>query len=84
MNFAEALKSFPFILAEGAVIERLRRRSGRLLDPELENSGLLYDEEGRAAMADIFQGYMNIGSKYGLPLIVFTPTWRANPDRIRS
>lgn len=83
MDFAEALKTFPLILAEGAVIERLRRESDHPLDPELENASLLYHEAGRAAMADIFRGYMDIGSRYGLPMILFTPTWRANPERLR-
>jgi homocysteine S-methyltransferase len=84
MDFAEALKTFPLILAEGAVIERLRRKSDHHLDPDLENAGLLYQEAGRAAMADIFRGYMDIGFRYGLPMILFTPTWRANPERLRK
>jgi homocysteine S-methyltransferase len=84
MNLTEALKTFPLILAEGAVIERLRRKSDHHLDPELENAGLLYHEGGRAAMADMYRGYMDIGSSYGLPMILFTPTWRANPERLRQ
>lgn len=84
MDFAGALKTFPFILAEGAVIERLRRDPALSLDPDIENAGLVYDDEGRAAMADIFQGYLSIGRRYDLPMITFTPTWRANPERLRK
>lgn len=70
------------ILLEGAIIERLRRHSGIQLDPLIANSGLLYFAKGRDLMAQIYRQYLNIGYQYRLPIIMLTPTWRANPERL--
>jgi homocysteine S-methyltransferase len=74
----------PIILTEGSVIERLRRDPKINLDPWIENSGLIYSESGRASLRKIYREYLEIGEKAGLPIILFTPTWRANPERVRK
>ena len=70
------------VLAEGAIIERLRRDESIELDPHILNAGLLYDARGRAALGVIYQQYLAIGRDYGLPTIICTPTWRASEDRL--
>jgi len=72
------------ILGEGAVIERLRRNSDFELDPHIVNSAFIYDEHKRAALAKIYQEYMDIGRDYDLPLLLSTPTWRASRLRIKD
>jgi len=41
---------------------------------------LLYDEQGRAALADYYAGYADIARRAGVGLVLAAPTWRANPD----
>ena len=84
MNFADAIRRCPLILAEGAVIERLSRDGGVRLDPHVSNAALLYEDAGRAALEHIYRGYLDIGRDADLPMIVLTPTWRANPERLRA
>jgi homocysteine S-methyltransferase len=74
----------PIILTEGSVIERLRRDSAISLDPWIENSGLVYTEAGRASLSKIYRQYLEIGRKARLPMMLFTPTWRANAERVRK
>jgi len=81
-SFQDTLRESPCVLGEGAVIERLRRDPAIELDPHIVNSHLVYSEAGRAALAGIYGGYLDIGRRFDLPLLLSTPTWRASRDRI--
>ncbi|MFH1143173.1 MAG: homocysteine S-methyltransferase family protein [Candidatus Eisenbacteria bacterium] len=83
MNWTETLGTHRAMLAEGAVIERLRRNPTVKLDPLIGNSALLFDSRGRAALAAIYREYVAIAAEHDLPLVLCTPTWRANPERVR-
>ena len=83
MDFVQMLTRADCVLAEGAVIERLRRDSTAMIDPYIANAGLIYSEAGRAALRRIYTQYLDIGKAYNLPMITLTPTWRANPERLR-
>jgi homocysteine S-methyltransferase len=83
-SFAELFERSPCILGEGAVIERLHRNSDVALDPHIVNSGFVYDEAKRAALAAICRQYLDIGFEYGLPLLLSTPTWRASRERVEA
>jgi homocysteine S-methyltransferase len=82
--FPELLAQSPCILGEGAVIERLRRDAGADLDPHIVNSSFIYDDARRAALEAICRQYLDIGARYGLPLLLSTPTWRASRERIEA
>ena len=41
---------------------------------------LLDDERGRAALRRYFTPFLAIAEQHGLPFVLDTPTWRANPD----
>ena len=82
--FPEFLEENPFILGEGAVIERLRRNSDLELDPNIVNSAFIYDPSKRVALESIYRGYLDIGFQYDLPLLLSTPTWRASRERIEA
>ncbi|MBL0226667.1 MAG: homocysteine S-methyltransferase family protein [Geobacteraceae bacterium] len=84
VSFAELLASSPVILGEGAVIERLRRTERIQLDEHVVNSALIYQPEGRSALEAICRQYLDIGQRYGLPLLLSTPTWRAGRERIAA
>lgn len=82
ISFTHFLENSPFILGEGAVIERLRRDSRLELDPWLVNSAFIYDDANRAALETICRQYLDIGREFDVPLLISTPTWRANRERI--
>lgn len=83
MNFPQCLKESPIIITEGSVVERLRRDSLFSLDPYIANAGFIYKSEQKAALKKIYTEYIEIGRKKNLPIILFTPTWRANPERLK-
>lgn len=41
---------------------------------------LLEDERGRAALRRYFDAFLDLADDRGLPFVIDTPTWRANPD----
>ncbi|HJV35596.1 homocysteine S-methyltransferase family protein [Geomonas sp.] len=84
MAFPELLANSPTILGEGAVIERLRRSPGLELDPFLVNSTFIYQEQKRKALEGICRQYLDIGQRFGLPILMSTPTWRASRERIAN
>jgi hypothetical protein len=67
------------VLTEGAVIERLNRRPDISMDPALLNGPLIYDRHGRDQMAEIINGYIDIGRRAGLGLLVASSTWEGQP-----
>jgi homocysteine S-methyltransferase len=78
------LTDAPIVLTEGALIERLRRDPAVRLDPHVLHAGFIYREAGRAALTDLYRQYLDIGRAAGLPILIGTPTWRANPERLEA
>jgi homocysteine S-methyltransferase len=84
LSFPDLLATAPVILGEGAVIERLRRNPAIVLDPHVVNSALIYQPDSCKVLADICREYLDIGQQFDLPLLLSTPTWRANGERIAA
>ena len=82
--FEKLLNSSPFVLGEGAVIERLRRNVELELDPYLLNSAFIYDDAKRDLLESICRQYLDIGRELDVPLLMSTPTWRASRERIAA
>ncbi len=72
------------VLAEGAVIERIRREGVLQLDANIEVAGLIYTDEGRETLTRIYRQYCDSGQSTDLPFLLLSPTWRASPDRLRQ
>lgn len=83
-TFPTLLNAAPFILGEGALIERLRRQPDIELDPNVVNSAFIYEPLKRTALETICRQYLDIGCKLDVPLLVSTPTWRASRERIAA
>lgn len=84
MRFEEALSEYSLILGEGAVVERIRRGEFSYdLDEHILHSGMIYDDTGKLILEKIFNQYISVGYKFDLPIILLTPTWRANPERLK-
>ena len=84
MNFGELFEKNGMLFTECAVIERVARETAVELDRYLLNAGLVYNESGKKILEKIYRQYIDIGMFHELPMIVVTPTWRANRERIES
>ncbi|MEW6758201.1 MAG: homocysteine S-methyltransferase family protein [Acidobacteriota bacterium] len=84
MDVLRTVGTAPWILLEGAVVERLRRDPAVRLDPHVVHAGLVLSAAGRLALGRIYEEYLAIGREAGVPLILLTPTWRSNPERLRA
>lgn len=66
-------------LADGGIETALTERLGQEL-PEFAAFVLLDSVEGRAALNEYYRPFVELAAERGLPLVLDTPTWRANPD----
>ena len=48
--------------------------------PEFAAFPLVETEPGRGLLADYYEGYAAVAAEHQVPLLLETPTWRANPD----
>jgi len=84
MNINKIINNNDLILTEAAVIEHLRRSNEIRLHPYLENSLLIYDENGKKALTKLYNTFIDVASKAGVPIIICAPTWRANQQRVAA
>ena len=82
MTIQKIIDDHEFILAEAAVIEALRRSGNPELHPRLENALLIYDDAGQRALSGLYRSYIDVAHMADIPIVVCTPTWRANRERI--
>lgn len=66
-------------LADGGIETALAERLGQEL-PEFAAFVLLGSAPGRAALREYYRPYLELARDAGSPLVLDTPTWRANPD----
>ena len=67
---------------EAAVVERLRRNPDVVIHDALLNTPLIYDSVAREIMSEIYLQYIDLARHAKLPILVCTPTWRANKERV--
>lgn len=82
MTIDDTLDNQDFVLNEAAIIESLRRSADITLHPQLENALLIYDDTGKSTLTRLYQDFIAVAHKGGLPITICTPTWRANRHRI--
>lgn len=83
-GFVQTVTEAPLVLGQGSVLERLNRMESVVLDPHVGNAALVYDAGGSEAMAGIYRQYLDIGHQTNLPMLLTTPTWRANKERAKD
>lgn len=76
------LQDHPFILMEAAVAETLFRTETVELHPRLLNATLIYDGRLKEALKNVYRKYVNIALEANLPILLLTPTWRTNHERV--
>ena len=82
MAQSEQLSEHPLVLAEGSVIERVKREFNYELNPYIQNAAMVYNTDGRIILDKIFNQYISVAIKFNLPILNLAPTWRANPENI--
>ncbi len=78
----QLLEDHKLILMEAAVVERCRRCKDVTLHSELVIAPLIYQRQGRATLQSIFQEYIEVARAAHLPIVLCTPTWRADGLRV--
>ena len=84
MGFKNCIEKQHRILMEGALGERLKREYHLNFDNHVAMARLIYDANGRYALKSLWQEYIKIAQKYGLPFLAATPTRRANKERVEQ
>lgn len=82
MNFESCYTNSPFIMMEGALGERLKREYNIAVDEVIALAGHIYNENSKQAVKELFHQYLKIAQHYHLPIMLTTPTRRANKERI--
>jgi S-methylmethionine-dependent homocysteine/selenocysteine methylase len=75
----EAMGSDGMALTDGGIETSLLFHAGLEL-PCFASFPLLGDERGRAAIRRYFEPFLDMAQERGLPFVLDTATWRANPD----
>ena len=72
-----------FTLGDGGVETALEARLGQSL-PEFAAFVLLDSEAGRDALREYYRPFIELADSSDTPLLLDTPTWRANPDWVAA
>ncbi|MDJ0781531.1 MAG: homocysteine S-methyltransferase family protein [Desulfosarcinaceae bacterium] len=84
MTVASLLRGHDLMLAEGAIVEALENDDTVALHDTLLNAPLIYTEDGRQALEALWRRYIDIAQSADRPILLGSPTWRADPDRIAA
>lgn len=71
-------------LIEAAIVERLRRSGKSEFHPDLVHAAFIYDSTGKAELKRLYGEYIKVALAAKVPILLLTPTWRANYARVMS
>jgi len=81
-SLTELINSQSAALFDGSKLEKLRREQAKMLDKHVAYSAMIYDDHARRILASLYRDYFEIASRYQLPILSLTPTWKADFERI--
>lgn len=84
MQIQHLLEKHAAAIVEGSMYDLLHRGAGDLFDPTLGHLGLLYSDRGVEILRDTYCRYIEAAHAYQFPILLFTPTWRANQERMEA
>ena len=84
MSFSEFVASGATAVAEGAVLERLARDPAVAIDPHILLLSSFTTPEGVPSGRSIDGGYARSAREAGLPILLFTDTWRCSRSRVAA
>jgi len=67
---------------EGSLGERLKREYDVPFDEIIALAGHIYNKKSKQALKELFHQYIKISKHYHLPIMLTTPTRRANKERV--
>lgn len=76
------LKEHDLILMEASIEEALRTSTNVPVHPRLGNALMIYDDVQKSIMAEFYRRYISTAYQAKLPILLLTPTWRANYERL--
>jgi homocysteine S-methyltransferase len=82
-SLATALARSPALLTEGSIVERLRRNPACSLDERVAHAAFPYSPGPARILEGLYREYLEVAKRARLPMLCFSPTWRANPERLR-
>lgn len=82
MDFYDCYHNNEIILMEGAIGERLKREYSIYPDRNVALAGHIYQEASRQALKEIFRQYIKIAEIYKYPIMLATPSRKANKDNV--
>jgi homocysteine S-methyltransferase len=83
-SFRSALARSAVVLTEGSVVERLRRHPECTLDEHVAHAAFPYAPGPARILAGLYREYLETARETRLPMLCFSPTWHANPERLRQ
>lgn len=81
MNFQDMFHSSKLIMMEGAIGERLKTEFHCLPDSHVALASYVYNAPKQ--LETIYTQYINISNKYNVPIMITTPTRKANKENIK-
>jgi homocysteine S-methyltransferase len=63
-------------------VERLRRHPGCSLDEHVAHAAFPYSAGPAHILEGLYREYLEVAKQARLPMLCFSPTWRANPERL--
>jgi homocysteine S-methyltransferase len=84
MQFEDKVQQGHKLLVEGSMYDRLKRSAGAQFDAQLDHIGLIYSEQGVRVLQSVYDSYVQAATRVGLPILLMTPTWRANQERVQQ
>ena len=83
-SFNEKFINSNEVLMEGAVLERFKREYNILIEDDVALASAIYDKDSRRILKKLFVEYIDIANRYNIPIMITTPTRRANKERISN
>lgn len=83
-NFEHCFSTRKFLLMEGALGERLKREYGIFPDEAIALAAHVYNDAARMGLKELYIQYITIAREANLPLMITSPTRRANRERAQQ
>ena len=84
MTLTKLMQNHKYILTQAAIDEVLSRSDAVDMHPRLGNALFIYDKKSRRVLTDLYEEFIDLAVKADVPMLIFTPTWRANPERLEE
>lgn len=82
MKFLDGFHNNSILLMEGSIGLRLKMEYGIYPEEYVAQASQIYHDKSRQALEEIYGQYIKIAEEYGHPLMLITPTRRANEQNV--